>query len=70
MLEFDGEADVELSTGEIVGYGVLDIIDICHPIIAADVGNVKEVEAVETQHDAAEMTPEVVRAYTICRSTD
>lgn len=49
MLEIDGEADVELAAGEVVGDGVLDVVDVCHPIVAAYIADVKEVEYIKAE---------------------
>ena len=43
-LEIHAQSDIELSAGEIVGYGILYVIDIGHPIITADIGDIKQVE--------------------------
>lgn len=35
--EFEGETDIELAAGQVVRHGVTDIVDVCHPIVSADV---------------------------------
>ena len=50
--EVDVEPDVDLTTGEIVGHGILDAVDVGYPIVVADVGYVEEVEEVESEPDA------------------
>ena len=63
--EGDRERDVELAACEVVGDCVLDVVDICDPVVAAYVRDVEEVEDVEGYHDTAEVTPEVVGAYAV-----
>ena len=58
LLEAGGEADVELAAGEVVGDGVLDVVDVGDPVVAAHVGDVHEVEAVEAKPDFLEVTQE------------
>lgn len=47
-LETGGEADVDLAAGEVVGNGILDVVDVGHPVVTAHVGDVHEVEAVQS----------------------
>ena len=44
LLESYRQVDVELSSGQVVWYGILDIVDVGYPIIAADIRKVKQVE--------------------------
>ena len=37
ILETGREADVELAAGEVVGDGVLDVVDVGDPVVAAHV---------------------------------
>lgn len=55
LLETEGEADVELAAGEVVGDGVLDLVHVGHPVVAAHVGNVEEVEHVHAYPDVLEV---------------
>ena len=48
-LERGREADVELAAGEVVGDGILDVVDVGDPVVAAHVGDVHEVEHVESE---------------------
>ena len=43
-LEAEWEAEVDLAAGEVVGYGILHVVDIGNPIIAAYVWYIQEVE--------------------------
>ena len=64
-LEFEDEAEVELATCQVIGDGILDVVDVCNPVITAYVGDVEEVENIKCQCDVLEMTPEVVRAHPV-----
>ena len=55
LLEGGGEADVELAAGQVVGDGVLDVVDVGDPVVAAHVADVHEVEAVEAEPDLLEV---------------
>ena len=56
---------IELPARQIVWYGILDVVDVGNPIIAADVGKVKQVENVDANPDTLEMPPEIVGAYPV-----
>lgn len=53
-LEFEEEFGVDLSTGEVIGDGVLLGGDIGDPVVAVDVADVEEVEAIDAEPDVAE----------------
>ena len=47
--ELNGEAGVDESAGEVVGYGELRAFDVCDPIVGVHVVDSEEVEAVESE---------------------
>ena len=53
-LEFEEEFGVDLSTGEVIGDGVLLGGDIGDPVVAIDVADAEEVEAIDAEPDVAE----------------
>ena len=65
-LEFGGEADVNLAACEVVGHGVLNAVDVGYPVVAAHVGDVEEVEAVEANPHALEVPQEI--GWLVCAS--
>lgn len=70
LLESYRQVDVELSSGQVVWYGILDIVDVGYPIIAADVRKVKQIENVYANPYAFEMPPEIVGADSVFFSAD
>ena len=48
------EAEVELAAGQVVGYGVLGILDIGYPVVGVDVVDAKQVEGVYSHPDVFE----------------
>ena len=70
LLKSYWQVDVELSSGQVVWYGILDIVDIGYPIIAADVRKVKQIENVYANPYAFEMPPEIVGADSIFFTAD
>lgn len=65
MSELARESEVKLTSREIVGHGILDIVYIRHPVIAAYIGYVEKIETFKPYDDALEMTPEIVGPDTI-----
>ena len=53
--EAEGEADVELAAGEVVGDGILDLVHVGYPVVAAHVGDVEQVEHVHAKPDVLEV---------------
>lgn len=68
--KFYRETDIELPARQIIRHGVLDIVDIGHPVIAAHVGYVEKVEDIQPEHDALEMTEEVFGRFLVERRSD
>ena len=62
--------DVELSTCQIVRDGVLNIVDVCYPVVTADIRYIKQVKDVHSDCDILEVSPEVIGAYAVCRCSD
>ena len=54
--EFDQYAEVDLTSCEVVGDGVLVLCDIGDPEVGVDVGDVENVEGVEPEPNVAEIT--------------
>ena len=54
--EVEGEAEVDLAAGHVVGDGVGDAVDVGHPVVVADVGDVKQVKQVDTGPEAFDKT--------------
>ena len=52
-----------MAARQVVGDCILDIVDIGHPIIAADVAHIEEIEAVKSDDDTLEVAPEIVGPY-------
>ena len=48
MLEIHCESHVELAAGEVVGHGILDVVNVGYPVVAAHVADVEQVEHVES----------------------
>ena len=48
-LELDGNATIDLASREIVGHSILLARDVRDPIVAVDIVDAKEVEAVQSQ---------------------
>lgn len=46
-----------MAAGKVVGHGVLYVVDVRYPVVGADVGDVEEVEAVESDPYAFEVAP-------------
>ena len=59
-----------MSAGQVVGDCVRNVVDVGHPVIAADIGNVEEVEHIDSNPDAFEMAPEVVGTHTFGRLSE
>lgn len=59
-LERYRKVDVELSAGQVVGHGVLYLVDVGNPVVAAYVRHVEQVEDVDANPDAFEFSQEVV----------
>ena len=55
MLEAGREAHVELAAGEVVGHGILDIVHVGYPVVAAHVTDVQQVEAVNPEPNLLEV---------------
>ena len=55
VLEAGAQAHVELAAGQVVGDGVLGVVDVGDPVVAAHVGDVHQVEAVQTEPDFLEV---------------
>ena len=49
VLEAGAQAHVKLAAGQVVGDGVLGVVDVGDPVITAHVGDVHQVEAVQTE---------------------
>ena len=47
--ELNGEASVDESAGEVVGYGELCAFDVCDPIVGVHVVDSEEIEAIESE---------------------
>ena len=62
--EINGQTDIELTACEIVGNGILDIVYIGDPVIGCDVGDVEQVEHIESEPYTLEVTLESVAALT------
>ena len=63
FLKFYVQVDVKLSARQIIRHGILDIIDVRDPVIGADIGNIKQVEAVEPNPDALEMAQKAAARF-------
>lgn len=48
MSEVECEAQVDLTAGHIVGNSVGNAVDVSDPIVVADIGDVKQIEKVNT----------------------
>lgn len=68
FLKFSCNPDINLATRQIIGYGILDIVDISHPIIAADIRDVKHIEKIEAYAQRFEMTEEILFNHSLFRS--
>ena len=58
--ELDGNAGIDLPSGEIVRHGILGVGDVGDPVVGIDVADAEEVEGIETYpqalHHAASAT--------------
>ena len=52
-----------MSSGEIVGYGILQVVDVGHPIAAAHVGNAQQGKHIHSDGYALKVTPKVVGTH-------
>ena len=49
MSEFHAQLGVDESACQVVGYGVLLVADVSHPVVGVDVVDAEEVEAIDAQ---------------------
>ena len=67
--EFHAQTHIELPSRQIIRHCILDIVDVGNPVIAAHIGDVEEIEDINTDHYTLEMSPEIIRPHAIGRST-
>ena len=54
------QSDIHLTSRQIIRHCILNIIHIRHPIIAADVRNIKQVEKIGPNCDTLEVSPKII----------
>ena len=69
-LNFDCQTVIKLATSQIIRHGILYVVDIGHPVVAAHVGDIKQVEHIKSDRDILEMTPEIVWSHAVGRCAD
>ena len=55
LLEFHQYACVDSSAGEVVGHGVVVVVDVLYPIVGVDIVDAEDVERVNAQPDVLEV---------------
>ena len=63
--EFHAQTDVQLSSCEEVGHGILRVSDVSHPIVGVDVVDAEEVEAVESEPCVLDASSESMRDVSV-----
>ena len=70
FLKFNREPHIKLTSRQIIRDGILDIVDIRDPIVAAYIGDIKKIEHIHTENDTLEMPQEIFWRFLIGRSSD
>ena len=52
------ETYIDLTSCQVVGHGVLQIVDVSYPVIRADIADIQEVEAVKAEPYALDVSQE------------